>query len=290
VLKRTVFLIATLASPALAQVEMPRDVDEGKRFQVDFTGGVWFPRLEGITTLGAGGTPIDVGDLDLDTSQAIFSAQASIAWDRFAVRLGGFDSRVSGSAALGRPVIIDGLHAPAGTTINSRIDAWSINTDVSYDLVTPFREKTFPWSRPQAPPGNTTTDGRRGVDLVFSLIAGVQVVNLQQRYEIVGVGTATSSNAWAAPSLGFGVDLDWVARDTIPFIDRMVVSVNVVAGPAFAGGNHVIDLDAGVTIYILKSLGVSLGYRLSNWSLARGENSFEEGGLQGLFAGVAYTW
>ena len=289
-LKRIALLIACMATPTIAQVEMPSDVDQGKRFQVDFTGGVWFPRLEGITTLGAGGTAINMGDLDLDTSQAIFSGRASVSWDRFTIRLGGFDSRESGSAVLKSPVLIDGLAAPAGSVINSRVDAWSINADVAYDLITPFRAKTFPWSAPDAPTGNTATDGRRVVDLVFSLIAGVQVINLEQRYEIVGVGTATSNNAWATPSFGFGVDLVWVARDFIPFIDRMVVSVNTVAGPAFAGGSYTIDLNAGVTIYILKSLGVSLGYRLNDWSLTRGDDSFEEGGLQGLFAGVSYTW
>ena len=94
---RWMLLIVLSASPAIAQVEVPRDEGARNRFRVDFTGGVWFPRLEGMTTLGAGGTAIDMGSLDLDTSQAIFSGRASIAWDRFKVRVGGYDSRVSGS-------------------------------------------------------------------------------------------------------------------------------------------------------------------------------------------------
>ena len=156
--------------------------------------------------------------------------------------------------------------------------------------MTPFREKTFPWSDSRAQLENVTSDGRKSVDLVISLIAGVQVLNLEQRYDIVGVGTASSNNAWVIPCVGFGVDLTWMAKDTVKIIDRMVISVNTVAGPAFAGGSYTLNLSAGVTIYILRSLGVTLGYQLSNWSLARGDDSFEEGGLQGLFAGVSYSW
>lgn len=287
---RPLLLIALLAAPAFAQVDMPRDDAAHRRFQVDFTGGVWFPRLAGKTTLGANGTTLNINDLDLNTSQTNFSGQASIAWDRFKVRVGGFDSGVSGRVKLGSAVRIDGLNAPAGSTINSTIDAWSFNTDVSYAIMTPFQERIFPWSDPTVPVSNRRADGRRSVDLAMSLIVGVQVVNIDQQYEIVGVGTATSNNAWVSPYVGFGFELTWISRDTLPLSDHIVISIDTMAGPAFAGGNYTLNLSTGVTIYFLKSLGVTLGYRLSDWSFARGDDSFEEGGLQGLFAGVSYTW
>lgn len=287
---RSLMLILVLASPAFAQMELPRDEGAKRRFRVDFTGGVWFPRLAGKITLGANGTTLTVRDLDLDTSQAIFSGQASIAWDRFRLRLGGFNSGMTGTAVLSTAVRMDDLRAPAGSTVNSSIDAWSINTDVSYAIMTPFQEKIFPWSDVKPSISNTTSDGRRSVDLALSLIAGAQVVNLEQRYDIIGVGTATSNYAWVVPYAGFGLDLTWITRDTLPFLDRTVISVETVVGPAFAGGNYTLNLSAGVTIYVLRSLGVTLGYRLSDWSFARGDDSFEEGGLQGLFAGVSYSW
>ena len=50
------------------------------------------------------------------------------------------------------------------------------------------------------------------------------------------------------------------------------------------------SIRGGVTIEVIRNVGIHLGYRLSDWDLAREENSFSEGGLQGLFAGISYTW
>ena len=79
-------------------------------------------------------------------------------------------------------------------------------------------------------------------------------------------------------------------KGTLPLVDHLVLGVHAGGGPAFSGGSYTMAIRAGVTLYLTRRLGVTLGYRLSDWSLVREENSFEEGGLQGLFAGVSYTW
>ena len=282
--------ICVITHSASAQVGLPRDDGADRRFQVDFTAGAWFPRLEGKTTLGSNGTPLTMGDLDLDTSQVAFNGEGSISWDRCRVTVGGYDFTVSGSSVLGGPARIGGNLAPAGSTIDSEVHAWSVSTEFAYDLLTPFEEKMFPWSNPKAKVTNLTADGRRVLDFRFSLHGGVRLINLEQTYRIRGGGTAGSNNAWLSPYLGVGMDLDWVTRGSVPLVDHVVFSVHAGAGPAFSGGSYTMAIRAGVTIYLTRRLGVTLGYRLSDWSLAREDNAFEEGGLQGLFAGVSYTW
>ena len=136
------FLVTPAAS---AQVGLPRDDGAHQRFRVDFTGGTWFPRLEGTATLGSNGTPLTMGDLDLDTSQVAFNGEGSISWDRCRVTVGGYDFTVSGSSVLGGSARIGGNLAPAGSTIDGEVHAWSVSTEFAYDLLTPFAEEvTWP--------------------------------------------------------------------------------------------------------------------------------------------------
>ena len=46
---------------------------------------------------------------------------------------------------------------------------------------------------------------------------------------------------------------------------------------------------ADAAFHVTRDLAIILGYRLTDFDLVREETSFN-GGLQGLFAGVRYTW
>ena len=284
------FLILGPVSQSMGQVGLPRDDTEGQRFKIDFTGGAWFPRLEGTTTLGVNGTAIDMGELDLDQSEVAFNGEASICWDRCRVTIGGYDFSTSGSAVMNRRVDLGGVIARPGDTINSQIDAWSVSTEFAYDLITPFEEKTFPWSAPKSPVKNQLADGRQVLDFRLAVTAGARLVNLQQSYSVLGGGTVETNNAWVAPLLGGEFKLTWVTRGTVPLLDHVVARVHASGGPAFVGGSYMMSIRAGLTFYFTRNLGLTLGYRLSDWALTREDNTFDEGGLQGLFAGVSYTW
>ncbi len=288
---RYMLFVLILASVAEAQIGLPLDDGAEQRFRVNFTGGVWFPRLEGITTLGKNGTALSVGDdLGIDTSQLIFNGEASISWDRVSFACGGYDSKAEGVSISNAPVQIGTLSVGANQPINSRIEAWSINTEFTWKLFTPFKERTFPWSTPKVPIENRTSDGRETVDFGISVLGGVRLVNLSQRFEVAGLGTETTNNAWVCPYIGMDMLFGWNVKDSIGFMDTISLSIHASAGPALSGGSYMMTIRAGITIEVVRNFGVELGYRLSDWSLARDEDSFSEGGLQGLFVGISYTW
>lgn len=288
---RFVPCVLLLASVAQGQIGLPIDDGAEQRFSVNFTGGVWFPRLEGVTTLGENGTALSVGDdLGIDTSQLIFNGEGSISWDRFSFAFGGYDSKAEGVSSIPTPVQIGTLSVAANQQINSRIEAWSVYTECTWELFTPFKERTFPWSAPKVSTRNRISDGREAIDFGISVLGGVRLVNLSQRFEVSGVGTETTNNAWVCPYVGMDMHFGWHVKDSIGFLDRLSMYIHASGGPALNGGSYIMTIRGGVSVEIVRNLGVHFGYRLSDWSLARDEDSFSEGGLQGLFAGISYTW
>jgi hypothetical protein len=137
--------------------------------------------------------------------------------------------------------------------------------------------------------GNRTSDGRRIIDLRFEALFGTRFINLEQEYDLVGIGTVGTNNTWVSPYLGVGIEVDWNARETLGFLDRISFDVTAGWGPAFGGGNSSLTIRVDGAFYVTRDLAVTLGYRLNDFNLSRDEAAFD-GGLQGLFAGVRYTW
>lgn len=258
---------------------------------LDVTLGIWFPRLEGIVDIGPDGTPLDAGDdLSLDDSQAIFNGEARVQAGRWEFLIGGYVLEAEGQATLSQSARIGGRFAPVGTAVASDVDVWSITGEIAYEIFTPFRDQRFPWSAPvDRAGGNRTSDGRPIIDLRVEALVGVRVLNLEQEYDLAGVGTVRTNNAWVSPYLGGGLEIEWVSKDTIEFLDRVVLDVTAGWGPAFDGGNSTFTVRVDGAFHVTRDLAVTLGYRLNDFDLAREETSFN-GGLQGLFAGVRYTW
>ena len=223
--------VLILASVAKAQIGLPIDNGAEQRFSVNFTGGVWFPRLEGVTTLGENGTALSVGDdLGIDSSQLLFNGEASISWDRFSFAFGGYDSKAEGVSTIDAPVQIGTLSVAANQPINSRIEAWSVYTECSWELFTPFKDRTFPWSAPKASVKNRASDGRETIDFGISVLGGVRLINLSQRFEVAGLGTETSSNAWVCPYIGgYGF---WLERKGFNWFYGSAFDINPCCGGA----------------------------------------------------------
>ena len=293
-------MLAIFASAAVAQStepesEPPLDVDAlavlTDRPVLDVTLGIWFPRLEGTINIGPNGTDLDAGDdLSLDDSQAIFNGEARVQSGRWEFLLGGYVVNATGNATLTGPTRIGGLFAPAGTAVDSSVDVWSITGEIAYSIFTPFRDRRFAWSDPvDRSKGNRTSDGRPIIDLRFEVLFGTRFINLEQEYDLAGIGTVGTNNTWVSPYLGVGIELDWNTRETLGFLDRIAFDVTAGWGPAFAGGNSSLTIRVDGAFYVTRDLALTLGYRLNDFDLARDETAYN-GGLQGLFAGVRYTW
>ena len=255
------------------------------RPKLDVIAGVWFPRLEGLVTLGSGGTPLDAGpDLSLDGATTIFNGELEFEKGRWKFLVGGYGIDAGGNGILQQDSVVQGTILAAGTAVNSEVDVWSITTEASWSLLTPFRRKATPWSTPV-----TDFDPDPVIDLALQAVLGCRVINLEQRYLFAGYGTVSSNQAWVSPYLGGGFEIDWSTRQSLDFMDRIVFDVTAGWGPALSGGDGTFTVRADATFYPVPNLGISLGYRLNDWVLSRDDSEFD-GGLQGLFAGVGYSW
>lgn len=267
----------TLDTDALAAVQ--------QRPRAEVTLGIWFPRLEGTITLGEGGTELDAGgDFGLDDSDTIFNGEFQIEWDRWQVLVGGYAVNTGGDAVLARDAIVRGSLVPAGTAVSSSVRAWSIDAEASWAVFTPFRDRRTPWS------DRVVLDGdHRAIDLVVQAVGGVRVVNLDQQYDFETIGRVGSDRAWFIPWVGVGCEVDWSTRHTLGILDRVVFDMTAGWGPALSGGNSSFTVRADMTTYLTRNIGITLGYRLNDWDLARDGDTFD-GGLQGLYAGVRLAW
>jgi len=280
-------VVTGLAGAADAADEASLDVDAlaalQRRPRAEVTLGIWFPRLEGQITLGEGGTELDAGDdLALDDSDTIFNGEFQVEWDRWQVLVGGYVVNTGGDTVLTRGAIVRGSLVPAGTAVSSRVKAWSIDAEASWAIFTPFRDRRFPWSVP-------SEVDRSAVDLVLQVVGGVRVVNLDQRYDFETLAPIESDRAWFIPWAGVGCEIDWSTRQSLGILDRMVFDLTAGWGPAISGGNSSFTVRADLTTYFTRNVGITLGYRLNDWDLARDDDTFD-GGLQGLYAGIRLAW
>ena len=281
----------SLARPkalGVATIEDEPDLDAldavRRRPRAEVTLGVWFPRLEGLVTLGAGGTELDVGeDLSADDSETMFNGEFQFETDRVQVIVGGYVLTAGGNGNLQQDSIVRGTSLAAGTGVDSTVDVWSISGEVDYAIFTPFRSQRLPWSTPVA------VDADPIIDLSLQAVAGMRVLNLKQRYEFEGYGVVSSNRAWFCPYVGVGCEVDWSTRRSLGFLDRIVFDVTGAWGPALSGGDSTFLVRADVSVYLTPSFGVTIGYRLNDWNLARDDDGFD-GGLQGLYAGVRLAW
>ena len=181
-----------------------------------------------------------------------------------------------------RDAIIRGSLVTAGTAVSSRVRAWSIDAEASWAIFTTFRERRMPWSDRRAVEPSP-------IDLVLQAVGGLRVVNLDQRYDFETLAPIESDRAWFIPWLGVGCEIDWSTRYSLGMLDRIVFDMTAGWGPAISGGNSSFTVRADMTTYITRNVGITLGYRLNDWDLARDGDTFD-GGLQGLYAGVRLAW
>lgn len=256
-----------------------------RRPQLEVTLGVWFPRLEGDITLGEGGTTLNAGDdLSLDDSRPIFSGEFEFESDRWRGVVGGYLVSVGGNGSLKQASIIDGTLVPEGTLVDSQVDVWSINGEASWAFFTPLRAQRFAWSDPRP---DHESNGH--VDVAVELVGGARILNIDQTYDVSGLGQVGSNRTWVSPYVGVGCRIDWSTRRSIGLLDRVEFDFTSGWGPAFAGGTSTFTVRTDVSVYVTRRFAVTLGYQLNDWNVSRDDDTFE-GGLQGLYAGLRYHW
>ena len=257
----------------------------GTRSGLEITLGAWVPRLEGDITLGEGGTALNAGaDLSLDDSRAIFSGELEFETDRWRFLAGAYVIRVGGDGALQQRSVIDGRQVAAGTTVSSQVDVWSINGEASWAFFTPLRAQRFAWSDPRP-----DHESNGFIDLSLELVGGARILNIDQQYDVSGLGRVGSNRAWVSPYVGVGCRIDWSTRRSIGLLERIEFDFTSGWGPAFAGGTSTFMVRTDVSVYVTTRLAVTLGYQLNDWNVTRNDTTFD-GGLQGLYAGLRYHW
>lgn len=278
-----------VTSSAIAEEPVVPDEDAlaavQRHSEVEITLGVWFPRLEGDVTLGEGGTVLNAGDdFSLDDSRPIFSGELEFESGRWRGMVGGYLVRVGGTGSLQQTSTIEGRLVPRGTVVDSQVDVWSINGEAAWAFFTPLRAQRFAWSEPRA-----EHESNGFIDLAIELVGGVRILNLEQRYDVAGLGQVGSNRAWVSPYVGVGCRIDWSTRRSIGLLDRIEFDFTSGWGPAFAGGTSTFTVRTDVSVYVTPRFAVTLGYQLNDWNLSRDDDTFD-GGLQGLYAGLRYHW
>ena len=162
---------------------------------------------------------------------------------------------------------------PGGTAVASR-GRLSINAEASWALLTPFRERLTPWSAPE--PG---FEFDPVLDLSLQGVAGLRVINLEQRYAFDGFDRVLQPCRFS-PYLGVGLEVDWSAD--APRLPRSPGLRHHRGLPGDPGGTR--PSPSGRTSPSSSpNLGVTLGYRLNDCAL-QDDDEFN-GGLQ-AHAGV----
>lgn len=270
-----------LAPPASEPMTQP---DAAERFHLDFKGGVWLPRLDGFTSLGDAGTRLDFSDeLGADGTETVPNFELTGQYERWSAMLSGFLFETDGSAAMLDQTIIGSTTVPGGATVGTNVDMTSAALELKYAIYQPLAVHPFPWSAPcegTVPADDAVTDFRIGPTL------GVRYLEVEQSFDLGGLGTEEADGAWLAVLGGLDMTLLLNTRPTIPFLRSLEIQGGLGLGPAFGGdGGFLWQVRAGLTARFAEHIGLSFGYRLLETDVEDDDFDFE-GGLQGLFVGL----
>lgn len=275
-------------APTARELPPPPRPSEGVHFR--FTADAWFPRLDGDVSFR--GAEIDVGDdLDLDGTETTFDARLDVRFGRWRLGLSGYSYETSGSVAARSAYTFGGVAVNSGDAVRSDYSIDSIAFEAGFALWRPLSDQPWPWSKSVRNERNVDAEsgGDYRGDLSFVPLAGVRWIGLEQRLDAPG-GTARFEGDWLAIYGGLGLELVIRTPETIPFLDRIVISGSAAVGGVISGGSGSMwQVRAGIDLFITPNIALSGGYQLLEVDADEGGYDASVG-LQGLWVGATISF
>jgi hypothetical protein len=273
-------LISTICAAALLSAAHADTADEAATepvppsLEFTLTPGVYFPRLDGTSSLGSSqgdGTELDLdSDLGLGGMEPTFNAELRIRnGDEWSLLLGGFefstdaDSSFNGNATFGK------IDLKTGTPYRSTFKLTTVSGEVIVPVWRPYRDVP-------------------DFDLCFSPLAGLRFLDMEQELQVPGVAKARASGRWFSLMIGLEVQIEIDTDRFTRWLRRVTFETAVSAGPGWGDGGTgqwMWNVRTGVNIDLTKNLGISLGYRLVEFNIDNNDDYKINAGLQGLFIG-----
>jgi hypothetical protein len=265
------------AQPETGPSPSPVIADEQTSLEFQLTLGAWFPRLGGDVTLGSGDSiSLDLEpDLGLDDSETAFNLELQTRFAKgWQIDLSGFDFDTDSDSVFEGTAQYGALSLNPGDAFTSTFDMTSVSVGLSNWWFRPF-------SRGE-------DDSR--VDLWLAPGVGFRWIDVDQSLEIPGEGSESAGGEWLSPYISIEMLFRYDVAPSFPIVDRLEISGRAEIGPALGGdGGIASHIRATITAYVTENIGVSFGYRLLEVDVEN--DDFElSGGLQGLFAGVSFTF
>lgn len=256
-------------APAVAAAEPP--------FRLELALDLWMPRLEGtFTDTGAGGGEVDVRDVDVHDTEAVFAGALRLTRDRLQVELRGFSFATEGRTQATDAFTLGGLTVAAGDTFDSSFSWWSAGAQVSYETLRPNR------------------DGPNDADFSLFVLGSLDVESVSRDIADLSSGQSTSAReAFVAAEAGGGFRLSFDTKSSFPVFDGIAISGSAAIGVSLPMGDG--DLGGATRIEAMFTgrfgthAAAYLGYRLVGTSL-NGEELEMTTSLQGLMAGFRYEF
>lgn len=243
-------------------------------FHFEVTAGVWMPRLGGDSKLGAGNTFISFeSQLDLDDNQeAALNIEGLLTInDHWQVFVSGFGYSSDDAGAFNGNASFGAVTFTDGDPYRVSVEITSIGGEVLYPVYSPLGSLAGP------DPGDPAS-------ITFSALGGLRWIEVDQMVErTTPFAQASVGSDWIALYGGVSMNLQYLPRDTIPFLKKFVIDTSGAIGPALNNdGGFIWQVRAGTQFYFTENLAFTFGYRLLEMNLEDGGYEFDAG-LQGLF-------
>ncbi|HWB20736.1 MAG TPA: hypothetical protein VG711_10575 [Phycisphaerales bacterium] len=275
--------LAQTAGPPTAesQPETPSEFTSQKDLQITVTGGVWFPRLGGTSTLknAAGEEPtIDFEtDFFLRDRQYIPLIEVSILKNQtWQIDLTGFWTTADNDGEF------QGTHSTYGSLVFDHNDPYSISVDINS-----FAVQLSYWG---FKPLSLSHDSE--ANLWFSPLLAMRYLNVTETVRSFGPagGVENQDNDWFAIMLGPQMHFSWECHDKLPIFQSIDLDAYGAAGPAFGDDfGAAWQIKACITARFPNNFEVSFGYRLLELNVHADDYTFDAG-LQGLFLSASWRF
>ena len=263
-----------LATAISLQTPATQAIPAADPFRLELAIDLWMPRLEGDFT--DAGAQVDVRDVDLHETEAVFAGALTLKRDRVQVELRGFSFATEGSSVATDAFTLGTVTVGTGDAFDSSLSWWSAGAEVSYEA-----------SRPQWSATN-------GTNLSLFLLASLDVQSMSRDItDLTTAETTTADEAFVVAEIGGGFRLAFDTKSGFPLFRRAAVSGKAAVGASipmsdgdFGGASRI---EARFSGWITEGAAVYIGYRLVGVSLS-GEEMEMTGSLQGLCAGFRYEF
>lgn len=256
-------------APAVAAAEPP--------FRLELALDLWMPRLEGtFTDTGAGGGEVDVRDVDVHDTEAVFAGALRLTRDRLQVELRGFSFATEGRTQATDAFTLGGLTVAAGDTFDSSFSWWSAGAEVSYEAYRPHH------------------DGANGTHFALLVLGSLDVQSVSRDIrDLTSGGVTTAREAFFTAEAGGGFRLAFDAKAGFPVFRRAEIAARAGVGLSIPMDDGELGgatrIEACFTGWLNDRLSLYGGYRLMGASLTGDELEMTTS-LQGLMAGFRYEF